>query len=294
MPVDVNGNRADVVMDAGSIINRMNIGRFYEHYFASVSREAKYKVKQMLNLNRDAVISIDYLDTLSEQIKHTAHQYLLDLYSIISERQYQFYKQLNNDEIDQHLLSVVNKEVYIYYPIENDKDIIQTIDTIENSCYKPTYGQITYVGNSGEQSITENKVRIAPLYLMALDKIADDWSSVASGKLQHFGILSPIIKTEKFAYPFRNSPVRTISETEGRIFASYCGREAIAEMMDRSNNPLTQRNLIWNLLSTEKPTNVDELVDRNLVTLGGSKPIQLVKHMMECGGFVPVYEPEEK
>ena len=293
MPVDKNGNRADVVMDAGSIINRMNIGRFYEHYFASVSREARAKVRQLLQYD-NTIDKYTLLDRISEVNKQTAFNYLLSLYEIISSRQYEFYKNLSIEERDEHLFVVVSKEVYIYYPIENEKDIIETIDKIENSVYKPIYDTIQYVGNSGELSQTENKVRIAPLYLMALDKIADDWSSVASGKLQHFGILSPIIKTEKFAYPYRNSPVRTISETEGRIFASYCGREAIAEMMDRSNNPLTQRNLIWNLLSTEKPTNVDELVDRSLVTLGGSKPIQLVKHMMECGGFVPVYEPEEK
>jgi hypothetical protein len=129
---------------------------------------------------------------------------------------------------------------------------------------------------------------------MLLEKIADDWSSVSSGKLQHFGILSPITKAEKFSYPYRNSPVRTIGETEGRIFASYCGREAIAEMMDRSNNPMTQRNVIWNILQSDKPTNIDSVVDRNYVSLGGSKPIQLIKHMFECAGFIPYYEPEDK
>ena len=96
---------------------------------------------------------------------------------------------------------------------------------------------------------------------MLLDKIADDWSSVSSGKLQHFGVLAPMTKTEKFALPYRNSPVRTIGETEGRIFSGYCGREAIAEMMDRSNSPNTQRAVVWNILNSQNPTNIDKIVD---------------------------------
>ena len=294
MPVDAEGNRADIVMDGASIINRMNIGRIYEHYFTSACRDTTKKVRNILGV-QETNIDINRLNNIDTAIINQAYTFLLGFYNLISVRQYEFFNgQITDEEKLEHLVNVVNKGIYLYYPIENQIDIIETIQIIESSAYKPLYGPVTFLGNSGERVTTVDNVRIAPLYVMLLEKIADDWSSVSSGKLQHFGILSPITKAEKFSYPYRNSPVRTIGETEGRIFASYCGREAIAEMMDRSNNPMTQRNVVWNILQSDKPTNIDSVVDRNYVTLGGSKPVQLIKHMFECAGFIPYYEPEDK
>ena len=105
-------------------------------------------------------------------------------------------------------------------------------------------------------------------------------------------MLSPTTKSEKFSNPHRNSPVRTIGETEGRIFAGYCGREAIAEMMDRSNNPATQRNVAWSILNAEKPTNINHVVDRDYIRLGGARPLQLVRHIIGTAGYNIVYQPE--
>ena len=39
MPVDEEGNRADIVMDPNSRVNRMNIGGLTEQYINAASRE---------------------------------------------------------------------------------------------------------------------------------------------------------------------------------------------------------------------------------------------------------------
>ena len=293
MPIDADGNRADVVMDAAAVISRMNLGRLYEHYFGAAARDVGKNIRNMLGITADK-ISKSILFKLNQQTLQQAYAYLLGFYEIVSEKQYLFYKdEVTEDEKIDHLYSVINNGVYIYYPIDNQKQIIKTIQQIEEK-YKPLYGPVSYVGNSGQRVVTNNNIRIAPIYLMLLEKIADDWSSVATAKLQHFGVLSTMTKSEKFAYPYRCSPVRTIGETEGRIFAGYCGREAIAEMMDRSNSPMTQRNMVWNILDADLPSNMNDAVNREYIKLGGSKPLQLIRHIFLCAGLQAVYEPEEQ
>lgn len=290
MPVDADGNRADVIMDNASVIARMNIGKLYEHYLGGAARDVTKQVCKILGVK--ANVTQDRIETIDKSVRDDAYRYLMHFYQLCSSRQFEFFKNLSDEEKCEHLKDVVNEGVYIYYPIDNDKDIVEMVKNIEKT-FKPTYGPVSYVGDSGQRTMTKEKVRIAPLYLMLLDKIADDWSAVSSGRQQHFGVLSPMNKSEKFAFPFRNSPVRTIGETEGRIFAGYCGVEAIAEMMDRSNNPMTQRNMVWNILNSETPGHIDKVVDREFIPLGGSKPLQLVKHIFNVSGMGVVYEPED-
>lgn len=296
MPVDQNGNRADVVMDGGSTVARINIGRVYELYLGSAARDVSQNVRKMLGSRYTKGYKI--LDEVTRIYNNNpkavedTYNYLMGFYSLICDKQYQFFNNLSTNEKLEHLASVVEIGVYIYYPIENQKEIVDVVKDIEAN-YPPVFGPVTYTGMNGDIVTTKNNVRIGPVYMMLLEKIADDWSSVASGRLQHFGVLSPMTKSEKYAYPWRNSPVRTIGEAEARIFASYCGREAIAEMFDRSNNPLTHKHAVWNILSSDNPGNIDHLIDRNVMPLGGSKPLQLLKHFAMCAGWQPVYEKED-
>ena len=291
MPVDANGNRADIVMDAASTISRMNLGRLYEHYISGAARDVSDRLRSMVNVKQ---CDIGFIANLPDELFNQAYDYLLGFYKITSSRQYDYFSNaIDKEDKYEHLTDVINKGIYLYYPIESEKDTTKVIKDIEEH-YKPVYGPVTYVGNSGQRVTTNSNVRIAPLYVMLLDKIADDWSSVSSGKLQHFGVLAPMTKSEKFMYPYRNSPVRTIGETEGRIFAGYCGREAIAEMMDRSNSPNTQRSVVWNILNAPNPGDIDHVIDRERIELGNTRPLQLVRHILGVAGLSLVYEPEGK
>ena len=296
MPVDSTGLRADIVMDAGSTINRMNIGRLYEQYFGAAANHLALVLCGMMGvqpkLNRGDAFR--HITSLSVDLQTQVYDHLLGFYALLSEQQYLFYRDgITLEERIEHLVDVVSDGIYIFYPTNNPKMMDQVVIDIENSSYRPPYGPVSYAGNSGQRVTTDQSFRIGPLYMMLLEKITDDWSSVSSGKLQHFGILSPTTRSEKYAHPFRNSPVRAIGETEGRIFAGYCGREAIAEMMDRNNNPITHRRIVWELLSADHPTNIDKIVDRNDIPLGSSKPLQLVRHISLTSGWEPVYELPE-
>jgi hypothetical protein len=296
MPVDENGNRADIVMDAASTISRMNLGRLYEQHMASALRDVTQNVRMLFGFERLKPTSIkaeNLLDSFPIQKIEEAHQYVLGFYNLISEKQYNFYSKLTDPkQIAEHICDIISDHVYAYIPIDKQISSKDIVKRIENSIYKPVYGKITYRGNSGEVVLTERNVRIAPLYMMLLEKIADDWTAVATGNLQLHGLLAQVNRREKHSRPHRNTPVRTIGETEGRLFVGYCGREAVAEMLDRSGNPLVQRHMTRNILEANRPTNINEIVDRNLVNYGNTKSVQIINHMFTCMGFKTKYVPE--
>ena len=296
MPVDAAGNRADIITDGGSGIARTIPSRHYEHYFAGAARDTTTAIRRMLGVDGPTAsgklihpINRVVIETLDLSVLDNAYQYLLGFYDILTDKQFRFFNSILLEERIDHLTDVVNKGIYLFMPIGNPRHLPTAVKCLEEK-YPQTYGPVQYVGNSGNKVLTKKNIRIAPLYMMLLDKIADDGLSVASAKLHPSGVLA---KFEKNVYPWRMSPTRTIGETEGRIFAGYLGPEALAEMMDLSNNPATMRHLYTRLLSERYPSNIPKIVDRSLIPLGKAKPIELIQHMNNCNGFTMTYEPEE-
>jgi hypothetical protein len=302
MPVDAEGNSADIVMDPLSTINRMNPGTAYEQYLGSAARDVSKRVRALLeplvNLTQRSLGAqspsevMRHLQTLPSEKVDQAYDYLLGFYQIVSPRMHHFYSQeITPSERLVHLSEVIVHGAYIYYPIGNEVEPLEVIGQIQAK-YPPCYGPVSYVGNSGHRVTTERPVRIGPVYFMLLEKIADDWSSVSSGRLNHFGILSPMTRSEKHSSPFRNTAVKTTGETEARIWVGYIGREATAEMMDRSGNPVVHKELYKAILMADRPTDIDRAIDRSIFPLGGTKPLRILYHINKCSGYVPVYEPE--
>ena len=297
MPVDEAGNRADIVMDSGSTTTRMNLGRLYEQYIGAAARDMRKKLQQNFGYTHESksatIKKLEGIYKNNNVLFKSTYEYLLGFLNIISPVHHDYVNNLNVASKIEYMADILSDNLYLFYPVENPREPMEVIKGIEKYS-PPTYGPVSYVGNSGNRVTTKRNVRIGPLYIMLLEKIADDWSAVAYGKLHHFGMLATMTKSEKYTYPFHNNPVRTIGETEGRVYSGYCGREAIAEMMDRANSPVTQKSMAWNILNAAQPTNIPKLIDRSLINYGGSKPLQLLNHISICCGWKPVYKPEEK
>lgn len=292
MPIDADGNRADIVMDDCSVVKRMNIGRLYEHYISGACRDVQKKMKSMLGFDRNQYINeykVNEVLSADSVLANSIYDYLLGFYKICSPKQYEYCLNAGIDDRSSHLISSIVKGVYLYMPTDNAPETTDIVRQLEKS-YPSTYGQVSYVSN-GTRVTTVNKARIAPLYMLLLEKIGDEWSSVSSAKLHHFGVLSRRTKSDKYNKPYKHSPVKTVGETEARIYLSYTGRESAAEVMDRSNSPATHRHIVESILKADTPTNIENAVDRSKVPLGNSKALQLVKHILMCSGIKMVYKP---
>ena len=293
MPVDVYGRRADMVMDGVATLNRMNEGRVYEQYLNDVLDHALFKVCSILNVAKGTE-GLD-LSIVDENILTEAFNYLLDMFKLLSTKQYNFLSTIPRESIADYLSEVVEKGLFLWLPIDNDVDLRESIwNNIRGSVYEPVRHPVTYVTNSNIRVTTDNDIRISKLYCLVLDKTASEWNAISIGKIQHFGVLSVISKADKYRYPFRYTPVKTMGEDESRVIDSYTGMETIAEMMDRSNNPETMKNMAKNILENPQPTKIEKIIDRDEYKYGNTRILQLVKHVFFNAGFELVYEKEHR
>ena len=292
MPVDEEGNVADIIMDGGSTINRMNTGRLYEQYYNAASRHTHNLICKMLNIApyTKGVAVENHLESLDPATLESAYQTLLGYYNLLYPAMTQW-AQEREESLVQFMSVIVSEGIYIYLPTDNQKESVQIVKDIEASIYRPHYGKVSYVGNSGKRVVTKDNIRIASMYVLLLEKTGDDWSSVSSSKLQHLGVIAPLTKQDKYAKPARLQAVKGAGEAEVRIFTSYAKGNFTVEMMDRNNNPKTHKHICNAILGAPKPSNVDNLVDRTVIPFGGSKPLALIRHISECAGFRFKYTP---
>lgn len=311
MPVDKDGNRADVVMDPNATINRMNPARKYEQFVNACSRDAVKHIRQELELgddDRNLQARIEAFEKANPERFERVWQYLLGFYKIVSpERQYKWlttgmYREsraylLAHELVDRNTITRQDGtrypplyNIHKYMPPENEPEVVNIAKQLAKN-YRPTLGPVTFMTDDGRSVTTKTNVLIAPQYFILLEKIADDFSAVSSGKFQAHGVLAQVSGLDKYSKPVREQNVRTDGEAEQRNKAAHCGPRSAAEIQDRNNSPLTHHEMCLNLYKSETPTNVENLVDRKKIPYGGSKSLQLVKHVAICSGWTTAYRP---
>ena len=295
MPVDENGNRADVVMDSISTINRANPSRLFEQYISGSARDTHLRLCKLLDIPTFTKKSVAYEHIIKSNpaLVKQAWDTLMMFYEIVSPVQASWFKDgLIEASNEDYLADIVHLGITPFIPTNNQpetQDIIMALES--NPFYRPVYGKVKFRGNSGEWRTSKNNIRIAPVYMMLLEKIGDDAGGVSSSKLQHFGILSQLTKYDKFSKPARLQSTRIFGDAEVRNMASYIGPEFVAEQIDRNNNPITHKAVLRKLFHSDTPSNIESLVNRNEIPYGGSKPLQLNIHILQCAGIEYAYKP---
>ena len=293
MPRDEHGNVADIVMDPNATVERTNVGRLFEQYINAASRDVHKHICSRFGVKRfeREVIASNALQKLDPQVIANAYQYLLNYYKIVSPIQYSWFVDGTiTQSMESYMAEIVNKGVTLFMPSNNPAEPDEAIEQLQKE-YPPLYGPVTYVGNSGNTIKTNKNVRIGSVYILLLEKTGDDWSAVSSGRRQHFGALSPVTRVDKYLNPARNQAVRGAGEAEIRIFVSYVGPEFVADLMDRNNSHETHKAMVNGIVKSATPSNIENLVDRAKYPYGGAKPLQLLNHIAQCGGFEFVYAP---
>lgn len=296
MPMDANGNRADIIMDSYSTLNRTNVGRLYEQYFNAASRDVGREVRRMLGIERwDRKTKVKLIEIMENDraLFMKAWTYLTGYYTLVSPMMHQWYvvefAELEDDELIDHMTEVVRDHVTIFGPPEFSPEYTDMVEMVQEH-YPPTLTELTYTGYSGNQVTTAEKILIGSVHMMLLEKTGDDWSAVDSGRIQHHGVLAKLTRADKHAEAWRPQPGKVGGETEVRLFAANAGRKGVAELIDRNNNPRTHRAAVEAVLQAEFPTNIKTLIDREKIKYGGAKPLQQFNHITMCGGWQMEYQ----
>lgn len=291
MPVDSAGNRADMIFDGIARFSRQNLGGMYEPYLNASKRDLLIEIKKLLDIKTDeSPVNAEYIR------KHPNFDYckakLLRWYELVVPMTFQwFVSGAYRKPFEEHLKAIIEEGVIrIHYPPDNPVYGPSMIAQLRKE-FPTVYGPVTYVGNSGKVRTTKAPVRIGSMYMIILEKTGDDWTAVSSGKFQNFGVLAPITSRDKYTSPTRNQAIRAFGDAEVRILITSIGPLNTAEIMDRNNNIPTHREICRSILMAQKPSHIECAVDRKVHPLGNARPLQLVKHLAQCGGFEFQYAP---
>lgn len=288
--IDEFGNKiiADIVMDPVSVVSRMNVGRLYEHYFNAMSRRTQ-------TLMRNATGGKRNIKEISDAEVMKAFEILMGLLKIMDTEQYTEYSKIQKDMNTVRTIvdECLNKEVFLLYRVSSKKKpheiVLETKDTIY-------YPKITPVYMETDNGLVEfeNPIRIAPIYEISLNKTADNFLAVSTGKVNHYGILINNGSSSKHNTPWSENAVRGMGETEGRLFTAYGSRKFTAELKDRSSNIETHKHIYQNILDAKEPTNIDSVVDRDKQPYGDNASLQLLNNIFNAFGLRIAYTPENK
>lgn len=299
MPVDEFGNRADVVVDSAPTIGRMIFSRPYAHYIAAGSREIRRRIRELAGWTTP--MSIYDVEDLRPEVRAAIWDQLLLIYKCLPGPQYRDYLNLSEEDRNTTIMTALNKEVYLY---NNPNDIWHTEERVSEkglgaaeTCrlirkfIAPPRSRVWYRNSCGELKLTKDKVRIAPLYHMLLEKTPQEYSATATSTVQHQGLLSPAARSEGSRDPYRNRTVRTKCEVGTRIDLAFMGAEATVETMDRYNNPEAMAAQVQSIFEDAGGPKRYRMVDRSKVSIDGHRALQLLKHALLCMGISVRYVP---
>lgn len=284
MPVDANGVRADVISDSATTISRMNPGRAYEAYIGGVSRDNRARIIHDIakHFGKQA------LRHITPDIAEYTKGYLRDLYALFNTSMVTFIDSLNEEELIAHTKEVVELNLYLYYPPDNEYNVIDVISNINKSKYAPHMGKVTYVNAWGQTVQTVDDIHMGTLSFFFLEKIANLYSGVSSAKVNNFGLPVKGANVDKHRYPHSQTPTKFFDESSNRILVSHIG-SAVADMMDLAQNPTSHKALYKKKLQSQKVYSTDFDIDRNEIMYGQTKPLQIENHMFTAAGFTMEY-----
>lgn len=298
MPQNIYGERADIIMDPSAVAARMNAGRIYEIYFNAASRHNKYLITNALKcesstlpisrneaLPLGVVAELKPLHMYSMSVIQNAYNTLLGFLKILDTPQYYAYaKVTDRKQMEIVLQEILEKELFIHYRLNSSKRPYQVVTQLKGTIHEPIREQVTFKVD-GVTKISKEKIRIAPVYTIILAKTADNFLSAASAKVNHYGVAIGVGNAGKYSWPWRNSPVKILSETESRLYAAYCGRIALAELKDRGGSIETHKLVVKNILNSDRPTNIPQVVDRALHPYGGDAAMEMVNSILNASGM---------
>lgn len=287
MPQTLDGSiKADIVMEPASVVSRLNVSRLYEQYFCGMSRKTQQLIKDAIGVKQGH-------EYTTEEI-NKGFEILLGLLKIIGTEQYDAYAALTSEESKREIIhECVHKEVYILYRVSSKKGAYQIVKEARNSIYAPVYGPVRFNTGHGVK-ISHRDVLIAPTYNVLLNKVANDIMSTSSSKLNHYGLPITVGNNARYRMPYKESSLKNLSETEVRLFTSYAGRKAIAELKDRATSLTTHEAIYKNILEAEYPTNIDDVVGRDKIGYSGGASMELIYNIFNCAGVSIDYVDEKK
>jgi len=272
MPIDVNGTRADVVMSGISTERRLNYGNSYEGYVHTAVDIFNRDLIEMMRNGEE-----------TEAIRHTKG--FLSLFNNI-------HRELFDEATREEQLEAIRDGIRPLSTAMDNQTSLELCVAIRLSPYAPKMGKLTVYNEKGEPELTKSDNLILNNYMLVLYKIANKWLAAGSVRTNVMGVAVSASKQQKAMLPYNAGATKNFSIIEGRMYPAMMGMEPVAELRDRTNNPIAHRELYKNILYAEDPMRIQRLVDRDdeKFHFGNDVSRVILDALLKTGGSKLIYK----
>lgn len=291
MPFDpVTGRRADIVISPETPTNRMNKSQNFEHGMKAAMVELEDWLKEKTGLNNDTPALRERVIRLPRDIQEACFNRISRFLEITTDKHFKLYQTYTFEQKVQNLYITLKTKFYLWRPTDDPTNHLVAFQRLIDEGFLSPPRPVRFYNKYTKQfEETVSPHRIAPVYYICLEKIGEDAAAVATAATQPNGIISPLTNKGKKTQQTRQQATRFPSESENRTGVSGTPRGTFVEIHDRSNNPMSVEEALKTIYQSEKPTDIDVLIDRDKVPLGNSRPIQILRHLLECQGIEMAY-----
>ncbi|MNO19198.1 DNA-directed RNA polymerase subunit B [compost metagenome] len=296
MPVDENGIVADIVVDPNSRWNRVTPASPIEMVISGAARDLGKRIQGSFGFDMNIQLTEDEVNDVvfapeNRDLVEASFAELMEFYKVVAPYQHEDlsspdYHAINPEYMHTQVAAVILDHMLgldLAMPTDNPVHMPDVIRTIQER-WPPFITPVRFRGRDGKMKVSREPMLIAPSYYINLEKTAEDsWMAASSAKCNVFGTTARLSNNDKYDSPGRQSSIR-VGESEYRSEAATCGGEAIADQKDASNNPIAHKFVLRRLLTHPTPTNIEEVLDRKVVPVGGHRPLAYMRNMFECSG----------
>lgn len=292
MPIDKWGNRADVIVDDIATFRRMIPGRLYEPYYNASCRDLIEKIKISAGMTAKETDPVVISEAFKQHptVVATGFEQIIDFYTICNPEMGVTARRVC-DPLE-HLCSLAEKGHYLNLAPDRDTDELDVIRQLRAK-YPPNLGPIRYRTHSGEKEWTVDNILIGSMYMILLDKTGYTWSAVSSAKRNHYGIVTKLNDLDKYSSAGKEGAIRILGEDEVRLLSNTLGGWFVSHLLDMTNNPIIHRLVCEQKVTSDKPFQIEEIVDRTENPIGQGRPLQVIKHNLRCAGVEFVFGDEK-
>lgn len=279
MPVDEYGVRADIVLLDEASANRMNVGR--DHFQAvgaaglrtEIRWDSEYGNRELTQAEVDK--EFDVLCKLYDAVDPAFHD------NVVA-----------NANPRRHIEACRKDKIYVGRRYDTGRPPLEMLEMLDAS-FDIDGTIVTWRNYDGEMITSNNKVLIAPLDFIMLDKVADVAAATSSSKMQHFNTPANLSSNDKITTPYRDNATRFMGEVEGQLVLGCTEKGTLAESLDQTTNAISHTEVAHALTSADNPMDVEYAVDRKQIPLTMGRPQAVLTHVIQCSGIDLKYSEDE-
>lgn len=305
MHTDRFGNTADVVMSNIAPINRMSASVPFEQYYHYKADETEREVKRIISeLGRTEagyqaaferacayyrIIVRMFYDAIMS--KPRSKEWIRDHVDAILEGGLD----MEFDSLTQNIGIDAIREMETEFPSKYENAVRYAGFTGTEAEWNETpqgklrLGPVSYVNERGEREESLSNQMVGASYFLMLEHTAKSYSASMAPEAQVHGVPAKASKADRHSHPYHLASGRMYGEADVRSEIGQTKPKQVADQIDRVNNPHVQEEIMERLISSETPTNLDSIVDREKHPIGEGLHLAFLRNHLYCAGAEMAY-----